>query len=120
MRILLIALCFIWFPEVMAGMPAPPQINLTELTKFRLDAISFFIILILLASFCVQLIWNYFAKQFNSVPVINYKMALLLIFLLSLMFNLVLVMIAGARELMTPGAWLADGAIYQLQHSPDA
>ena len=117
MRILLTIFCFFWVSSAVAGMPAPPQINLTALAKFRLDAISFFIFLILLSSYGIQLIWNYLARQFSSIPVINYKMAVLLIFLLGLLFNIVLVMIAGARELMTPGAWIENGAIYQLQES---
>jgi hypothetical protein len=35
--------------------------------------------------------------------------------LLGLCFNLILLMIAGTRELMTPGAWEKGKTIYQLK-----
>ncbi|MCL2623472.1 MAG: hypothetical protein FWD31_07380 [Planctomycetaceae bacterium] len=40
-------------------------------------------------------------------------------FLGGLLFFLVLVMIAGSRELLTPGAWEPDGILYQLAPKSD-
>ena len=40
-------------------------------------------------------------------------------FLGGLLFFLVLVMIAGSRELLTPGAWEPDGILYKLAPNSD-
>lgn len=95
-----------------AGMPT---ITLTDVAKFHLDSISFFLMLILLATWGVKLLWNYLRCDFEKMPYLTYKMALVLVFSLSLLFNLLLLMIAGARELMTPDAWVKQGVIYKVK-----
>lgn len=94
-----------------AGMPS---ITLTDMAKFHLDSISFFLMLIFLATWGVKLLWNYLRRDFEKMPYLTYKMALVLVFSISLLFNLLLLMIAGARELMTPDAWVKQGVIYKV------
>ena len=47
----------------------------------------------------------------------SYLRALSLTVLWGLLFVVVLTMISGARELMTPGAWQKDGWTYQLERN---
>ena len=94
-----------------AGMPT---IDLTDVAKFRVDAISFFVLLGLLSALGVKLIWNSFQKDFPNLPRLNYGKALGLTTLWGLLFLIVLTMISGARELMTPGAWVKQGYTYKL------
>lgn len=94
-----------------AGMPT---IDLTDVAKLRVDAISFFVLLGLLSALGVKLIWNSFRKDFPSLPQLTYGKALGLTTLWGLLFLIVLTMISGARELMTPGAWVKQGYTYKL------
>src|SRR5262249_48621361 len=48
------------------------------------------------------------------LPRLSYGKALGLVSLWGLLFVLVLTMISGARELMTPGAWKKEGKTYRL------
>lgn len=94
-----------------AGMPS---IDLTDVAKLRVDAISFFLLLGFLSALGVKLIWNSFRKEFPNLPRLTYGKALGLTTLWGLLFLIVLTMISGARELMTPGAWVKQGYTYQL------
>lgn len=89
-------------------------LTLSKLAKLRLDAISFFLVCLLASGWAVQLVWNSLAKDFPKLPRISYLRSLGLIWLWGLLFLLVLTMISGARELMTPGAWKKNGLTYQL------
>ena len=95
-----------------AGMPS---ITLSDIAKARADTISFFLILLLALSLLVKLLWNYLAKDFPKLPRMTYPKALAAVTLWGLIFLLVLTMISGARELMTPGAWEKQGATYKLK-----
>lgn len=97
--------------EALAGMPV---VDLTDVAHLRLRAISFFALVLLLSAFGIQRIWNSLRPEFPSLPVLSYRRALALVALWGLVFLLVLTMISGARELMTPGAWKKDGATYKL------
>jgi hypothetical protein len=96
-----------------AGMPSP-RLVLTELGKMRLQSISFFLVGFLAAAGIIQLLWNYLRKDFTSLPRLTYVKAVVLVGLWGLLFVLVLTMISGARELMTPGAWEKQGTTYRL------
>lgn len=100
---------------VYAGMPT---FDLTDLARARLDTISFFIILVLLLALCVKGLWNYLARDFSKMPRMTYPKALAAVTLWGLVFLIVLSMISGARELMTPGAWEKQGATYRLKDAP--
>lgn len=94
-----------------AGMPS---VNLTDLARMRLDAISFFLAVLVGCSLGVKLIWNSFAKEFEKLPSLSFGKAFGLVALWGMLCVVVLTMISGARELMTPGAWQKDGFTYSL------
>jgi hypothetical protein len=53
------------------------------------------------------------------MPRLNLARAACLTLLISSLFVVVLTMISGARELLTPGAWEKDGATYTLTPTSD-
>jgi len=89
-------------------------ITLTDVAEARLQSISFFCAVYFLLAFCVMMLWNYLAKSFTQMPRINYRRALTLMLVSGLFLYVVLTMISGARELMTPGAWTKKGIGYEL------
>jgi len=98
--------------SALAGMPV---ISLSDVAALRLSGISFFSALILLAAWCIRFLWNYLRRDFPRMPLLDYRHSLALVLLLGLCFNIVLLMISGTRELMTPGAWEKHGTTYQLK-----
>jgi hypothetical protein len=94
-----------------------PSITLTDAASMRLQSISFFLLLFLVASLIIRWIWNALRTDFPRLPHLSYLKALGLVGLWGLLFLLVLTMISGARELMTPGAWKKDGLTYTLDDS---
>ncbi len=97
--------------EAVAGMPS---ITVTDLTWLRIEAISFFGMLFLLAAWGVRAIWNGLRGDFPWLPRLSFGRALGLMAIWGLLFLLVLTMISGARELMTPGAWKKVGLTFKL------
>jgi hypothetical protein len=101
-----------------AGMPS---IGLSDVARLRLQNVSFFLAVFLLASFLIQQLWNYLRRDFAFLPRLSYPRAVGLVGLWGLLFVLVLTMISGARELLTPGAWEKQGLTYRLaQPAPAA
>lgn len=94
-----------------AGMPS---IDFTDLGAMRVQAISFFALGLLLSAAFVQAIWNWLRKDFPRLPMLSFRRACAIVALWGLLFVIVLTMISGARELMTPGAWVKNGATYKL------
>ena len=94
-----------------AGMPS---FNLTDAATARIDTLSFFLLLFLASSLVVWRVWNGLRSDFPKLPRLSYRKSLGLVGLWGLLFLLVLTMISGARELMTPGAWKKDGVTYTL------
>ncbi|MDC3960464.1 hypothetical protein [Polyangium jinanense] len=94
-----------------AGMPF---VRLSDIARMRIEAISFFVLLILLLTVLVQWLWNAVQRDIPRLPRLSYKASLGVVGLWALGMHLVLSMIAGGRELMTPGAWEKDGATYKL------
>jgi hypothetical protein len=97
--------------KVHAGMP---RIELTDIATLRVQNLSFFLVGFLLCAGFFQLLWNWLRKDFTLLPRLSYPKALGVVLLWGLLFVLVLTMISGARELMTPGAWEKAGATYRL------
>lgn len=95
----------------LAGMPTP---QLSDFAAVRIEAISFFGVLLLISAAVVRWLWNSVAKDFPTLPRLSYFRALSAVLLWGLLFVIVLTMIAGARELMTPGAWEKDGLLYKV------
>jgi hypothetical protein len=96
-----------------AGMPAPWV--LTDSAFTRLSTVSFFLAIIFSSAALIRLIWNSLRVSFPRLPHLSYGRALALMCLWGLLFLVVLLMVSAARELMTPGAWERDGAIYKLK-----
>lgn len=107
-------LCFVLLAasrEAQAGMPG---VQLSDLAEIRLDAISFFLMVLLVSSLAVKLIWNSLLGDFPKLPRLSYLRAVSLVVLWGMFSVIVLTMISGARELMTPGAWQRDGFTHRL------
>jgi hypothetical protein len=100
---------------VHAGMPS---VTLTDVARLRLQSISFFLVVLLLSAAVIQRLWNYLGKDIAILPRLSYPRALGVVGLWGLLFILVLTMISGARELMTPGAWEKQGWTYRLATQP--
>lgn len=109
-RHLLPFLCLSLAGSAQAGMTV---ITLTDVARARLDALSFFLVGYFLIAWAVKGLWNHLGKTFSSLPRLDYRRALGLVFLTGLMFYVVLTMISGARELLTPGAWEKQGMGYR-------
>lgn len=82
----------------------------------RLQSMSFFLFGFILCSLAVMLLWNFLRRDFPMLPRLSFARAAAAVFLWGLLFILVLTMIGGARELMTPGAWKQNGITYQLRN----
>ena len=95
-----------------AGMPS---FTLTEVAEMRLEGISFFLLGLLVSAFVVLLVWNSLSHDFTWLPKLTFFKACGIVTLWGLLFVVVLTMISGARELMTPGAWEKQGATYKLR-----
>jgi hypothetical protein len=88
--------------------------RLNESVVFRIQAISFFLVVLLLSALALKLLWNYLQRDFPRLPRLSYGKAVAGVLLWGLLFVIVLAMISGARELMTPGAWQKQGWTYKL------
>lgn len=105
-----------------AGMPAPlptdnvvrKVLRLDESVALRLQVISFFLLGLLLSAAVVRWLWNVVQRDFPQLPRLTFGKALAGVLLWGLLFVVVLTMISGARELMTPGAWRKQGFTYKL------
>ncbi len=94
-----------------------PSYYLTDIASLRIQAISFFVVVFLGVTLVVKALWNRLRKDVPTLPRLSFPSALALVFLWGLGFQLVLSMIAGGRELMTPGAWEKQGATYKLRQT---
>ena len=91
-----------------------PSFTLREIYRLRFQELSFFVFLLFLCALLFQLMWNYAVKGFNFLPRLNYWRALCLATLFGLLMLLILTMISGIREVLTPGAWRKQGSTYRL------
>ena len=126
----------LWIASAHAGMPAPLPTSWTAentpdwahsggtassgAMALRVQAISFFLAVLLLSGWLVKGLWNFARRDFPKLPVLSYGRALGLVGLWGLSFVIVLTMISGARELMTPGAWRKQGWTYKLANASPA
>jgi hypothetical protein len=78
------------------------------------EGISFFVVVLLACAWAVRGLWQILRKDFTALPRLTYGRSLSLILLWGFLFVVVLTMISGARELMTPGAWRKQGWTYKL------
>lgn len=105
----------LWLATICQSSAGMTVVTLTDMARLRLDALSFFIFLYLVTSWVVKWLWNQLSESFTILPKLNYRRALALVFLSGLLFYVVLTMISGARELLTPGAWEKQGSGYRLR-----
>src|SRR5262245_17047508 len=94
-----------------AGMPS---VDLTDVARMRIETLSFFLFVFLACGKGLQLLWNWLRTDFTRLPRLSYCKALGLLTVWGLLFVVVLTMISGARELLTPGAWEKVGVTYRL------
>jgi len=104
-----------WSSQANAGMPV---LTLSDLARMRFQVISFFLLVLLVATWVIQRVWNGLRRDFPRLPRLSYRRALGAVTLWGLLFVLILTMISGARELMTPGAWNKQGFTYALANGP--
>lgn len=116
--IILCLMVFFWIIDTPIAYAGMPSIVLTKIAKLRLTTISFFLFIYILSVSSIFTIWNYVQKDFPQLPKLSFVKAMALVFLWGLAMQLILVMVAGTRELMTPKAWESAGIIYEL--TPDA
>ncbi|MEO5914735.1 MAG: hypothetical protein ABIS50_10910 [Luteolibacter sp.] len=110
----------IWLAVASQASAGMTVITLTDIARARIDALSFFLFTYLVIAWVVKLIWNQLAKSFTALPRLKYLQALGVVFVTGLMFYVVLTMISGARELLTPGAWEKQGVGYRLREEGSA
>jgi hypothetical protein len=103
-----------WTAEKTPSYVSPPESVSNGATALRLQAISFFGVIFLLSAGLVRWLWNTARRDFPRMPVLSYGRSIGLLTLWGLAFIVVLTMISGARELMTPGAWKKQGWTYKL------
>lgn len=109
--VLVAASCLLVTNECYAGMTV---YTLRDIYRTRFQDLSFFIFLLFACALLFQLTWNYGARGFPAIPKMNYWRALSLSFLFGLAMLLILTMISGIREVLTPGAWRKQGTSYRL------
>ena len=99
---------------IFAGMPA---ITLTDYGIERFIGIStaLFVVLVVVA-IPVKHCWNLTLSEYGVKP-LSYRKAVGVTFLGGMLFLLILVMIAGSRELFSPGAWVPDGILSKTVYS---
>lgn len=109
---------------IMAGMPSvlPEDIavyfRLNEDISARLQSISFFLLILFCATVAIWGLWNVAAKDSGFLPKLTFVKACCVTLLWATLFVLVLTMISGARELLTPGAWRKKGVTYTIDPDP--
>jgi hypothetical protein len=97
--------------SALAGMPS---VNLADWAVLRVETISFFLVVLLGSAAVVRWLWNTLAADFPRLPRLTYRRALAAVVLWGLLLAVVLTMIAGSRELLTPGAWQKHGLLYKV------
>jgi hypothetical protein len=117
---LLVASVFLTLGPSGAALAGMPSLRLNDVARMRFETISFFLVGLLLSALVIKLLWNRLAHDFTLLPRLSYLSALAVVVLWGLLFTLVLTMISGARELMTPGAWEKQGFTYRLAEPPKA
>ncbi len=88
--------------------------RLSETTVNRYEAISFFLLLLLLAAVAVYFLWNRAAKDFSQVPRLSFLHALGVTLAWGSLCVTVMTMVAATRETMMPGTWPNIGLLYSV------
>ena len=102
-------------PDSWSGEGAPIFTKLNQGPRAHFQTISFFLGGVLVSTLGIRWLWNGLVSDSARLPKLTLKKSFCLTMVLGLMFLIVLIMISGARELMTPGAWERTGATYSLK-----
>lgn len=105
----------LWPGVALAGMPSP---HLADWARVRMQTVSFFLMALLVSALVIRWLWNRLRADFPRLPRLTYGKALSMVVLWGLLAMVVLIMISGARELLTPGAWEKDGLLYKVSETP--
>ncbi len=108
-------LCVVMPHDAYAGMST---VTLSRFGMERLIGLStvLFLLVVVVAT-TLTYCWNRLVKDTNW-PRLTHPKAIGFAFLAGLLSFLVLVMIAGSRELLSPGAWKPKGILYELADKP--
>jgi hypothetical protein len=118
MLIRLLATLFVALASVSSAQAGMTVYDLSDVARMRFQEISFFTVLLIGSGLLIRFLWNVVAKSAPGLPKLPFRQAMALTVVLSLGMMLVLTMISGARELLTPGAWRRQGSTYKL-NSPE-
>ena len=88
--------------------------GLRDVYSLRFEELSFFLLLFIVCVFALKFLWNHAVKGFPSMPRLKFLQAGALALLLGLVMLVILTMISGIREVLTPGAWRHQGTSYRL------
>lgn len=88
--------------------------GLNDFYETRLQDISMFLVVLVVCSAGLMFLWNVLARDFKSLPRLKYRHALALSVIFGLAMLLILTMISGIREVLTPEAWRKQGTAYKL------
>jgi hypothetical protein len=119
-----LCLLVLWPTVGWGGMPtfvadeSTRRLVLTEAGELRYEAISFFLVVLLLSALTVRWLWNRLRIDFPKLPRLGFSNALGVVVAWGLLFLVVLTMIAATREMMTPGVWAKQGLLYSIPAAP--
>ncbi len=88
--------------------------GLNDVYRLRMEEISFFLFAFIVSAFLFKWLWNVLAKDFPKLPRLKFRHAAALSLTLGLGMLLILTMISGIREVLTPDAWRRQGSGYKL------
>lgn len=109
-----VALFVISFAIALPAQAGMTVYGLNDLYRLRLQEISFFLILLLTCALILKALWNHAFKGFASVPRLSYGQSFCGALMFGMLMLLILTMISGIREVLTPGAWRRQGTSYRL------
>lgn len=88
--------------------------GLRDIYRLRFEEMSFFIVLFVACAVLLKLLWNHAVKGFPGIPRLKFRHSFSLALLLGFAMLLILTMISGIREVLTPEAWRRQGSSYLL------
>jgi len=88
--------------------------GLRDIYRLRFEEMSFFIVLFVACAVFLKLLWNHAVKGFPAIPRLKLRHSFSLALLLGFAMLLILTMISGIREVLTPEAWRRQGSSYRL------
>ncbi|MEN9359036.1 MAG: hypothetical protein RL095_571 [Verrucomicrobiota bacterium] len=96
-----------------AGMPT---FYVSDMAKTRLESISFGLVVFIVGTELFRRLWNsQVVPMFGDKFRLGWKAGFLFTGLLSALMLLILTLISGTREVMTPAAWEKDGMTHKIK-----